>query len=99
MSDITYKGKRYVSGKSLLDNPYDKYRRKTARKQLALTEEAETAETEAIAKEKLESEAAALEKKRGQRKKAAKRTGRRASILSGPLGAQGEPTIRRATLG
>lgn len=61
--------------------------------------EVEAEEQRLVAKEKAESAAAVLEKKRGTRRRAAGRTGRRASIVTGPLGTKGEPGIRRATLG
>ena len=59
----------------------------------------EAEEQRLVDKEKSESAAAALKEKRGLRKRAAGRKGRRASIVTGPLGASGEPEIRRATLG
>ncbi len=72
-----------------------------ARKEVAGEEMAdiEATETARIEREKSESAAAALKKKRGLRKRAAGRTGRRASIITGPLGVKAGPEVRRATLG
>lgn len=72
-----------------------------ARKEVVGEETAtvEAEETARIEKEKAESAAASLKKKRGLRSQAAKRTGRRASIITGPMGTPKEPEVRRATLG
>lgn len=56
-------------------------------------------EKEKIKQEKLDAAKKALEKKRGLRKRAASRKGRRASIVTGALGTNKEPEIRRASLG
>ena len=52
-----------------------------------------------IETEKKESAAKTLEAQRKARKASAARKGRRASMVSGPLGAQEEAKVRRATLG
>lgn len=69
---------------------------KDVEQELMKTEAEEKAKVES---ERLEAKKIALEKKRGRRKQASKRVGRRASIITGPMGIQKEPEIRRATLG
>jgi len=72
----------------------------------ALSEEKQRKTAEAVAEQvaleeaqKQESLRKETEAKRKQRKAAGARKGRRASILTSPLGATGEATVRRPTLG
>jgi len=58
--------------------------------------EAETSEKAAIETEKLETAKSKLDAQRKKRRGSAARKGRRASIMSGALGAGAEPEVRRA---
>ena len=74
------------------DAPSPKEREEVVRK-------AEADERAKIEAEKLAKEKKKLEAQRKERKTRAGRKGRRASIVTGPLGVQEQETVRRASLG
>jgi len=100
--------KKRIKGKSLVElgqwaagtagihatvRQYREGKKEEAAEDLVATEEAEKA---VIQKEKLATAKTKLEAQRKKRRGSAARKGRRASIMSGPLGAGAEPEVRRA---